>query len=93
MRKLIALAALATMAALTACASVSEVMKVGPDSYMVGTSVHGGFTSDTEVKSGAIKRAQAYCGASGKQMALVSSQSSGTQGWMPQNAEIIFKCE
>ena len=88
MRKLM----LAAVLPVVACTTMSDVMTIGPDVYMVGTSVRGGFTSDTEVKAGAIQRAQAHCGAQKKQMEMVSSTSSGAQGWSPQNAEVIFKC-
>jgi len=84
---------LSTIALLLAgCTTMSDVMQIGPDSYMVSTSVRGGLTSDTEVKSTVIRKAQAHCGAQGKQMQMVSSANSGTQGWTPQNAEVTFKC-
>lgn len=89
MRRLIILA----LIPLAACTTMSDVQPVGQGRYMVGTSVRGGLTSDTEVKTGALQRARAYCGGQSKEMVLVSSNSSGTQGWTPQNAEVVFKCE
>jgi hypothetical protein len=78
---------------LAGCTTMSEVQPIGQGRYMVGTSVRGGFTSDTEVKAGALTRARAFCAGQGKEMVLLNSVSSGTQGWTPQNAEVTFKCE
>ena len=75
------------------CTTMSEVQPIGQGRYMVGTSARGGFTSDTEVKAGALARARAYCDEQKKGMTLLSSSSSGTQGWTPQNAEVVFTCE
>lgn len=86
------LTAAAAVLALGACTTMSDVMQIGPDTYMVSTSVRGGLTTDTEVKSTVIHKAQTHCGAMGKQMQMVTSNNSGTQGWTPQNAEVTFKC-
>lgn len=75
------------------CTTISEVQPIGQGRYMVGTSARGGFTSDTEVKAGALSKARDYCARERKEMALLHSSSSGTQGWTPQNAEVTFKCE
>lgn len=72
---------------------MSNVTPIGKDLYMVGVSVRGGFTGDTEVKAKALDSANAFCTSLGRRMALVSSSSSGVQGWTPQNAEIQFRCE
>jgi hypothetical protein len=77
---------------LAACTTVSPISPIGANSYMVGTSVRGGFTSDTEVKTIALQRANEFCRGMGKSMTLTSSQSSGVQGWTPQNSEVIFSC-
>jgi hypothetical protein len=77
---------------LTGCASVSEVMPAGQDTYMVGANVHGGFSSDAEVTGMSLKRANEFCVGQEKQMQLVSSSNSGTQGWTPQNSQVVFKC-
>ena len=89
MKKIALLAAIA----LAGCTSMTEVQPVGQGRYMLGTTVRGGFAGDSEVKAGIIRRASAYCAERSKTMTLESSASSGTQGWTPQNAEVIFKCE
>lgn len=90
MRTLIAAAGLAAL--LTGCSTVSEVVPTGKDTYMVGSSARGGFTSDAEVKALAVKRANEYCAAQGKRAQVLSSSSSGVQMWTPQNSEVQFSC-
>ena len=77
---------------LTACQTVSEVMPVGKDSYMVGANVRGGFVSDAEVTAMSVRRANEWCAAQNKRMELGNSSNSGTQGWTPQQSQILFKC-
>lgn len=87
------LAALSLAVVLGGCTTMSDVQSIGQGRYMVGTSVRGGFTSDTDVKAGALARARSFCSSTSKEMVLLNSSSSGTQGWTPQNAEVSFKCE
>lgn len=84
---------IAAAALIAGCSTMSEVQPIGEGRFMVGNSVQGGFTSDAEVKSRAIERARAHCAASGKQLNVVSTRSSGTQGWTPQNSEVVFRCD
>lgn len=86
------LVAVIAAASLVGCASTSEVVQLGPNSYMVGNQVRGG-KSWSEVKAGAIKAAQDHCATQGK-TALVGDeiQTSGARGWTPQNAEVKFSC-
>lgn len=80
------------LAALAACSTVSEVTPTGPNTYMVGSNAHGGFTSDVEVKALAIHRANDFCAGQGKTAKVTESHSTGTQMWTPQNAEVQFTC-
>jgi hypothetical protein len=76
---------------LVACASTSPVQPVGRDRFMVSSTVRGGFTTDGQIKADLLDRARAFCGK--KEMVLENSSSGGTQGWTPQTAEVLFKCE
>lgn len=78
---------------LAGCATMSDVTPIGQDKYFVGLSVRGGFSSDAEVKQRALERANSFCAGKGKRMALLSSTSTGVQGWTPQNADVTFTCE
>lgn len=79
-------------ASLVACSTISEVVPTGKGTYMVGSNARGGFTSNTEVKALAIKRANDFCAAQGKVAQVLGSASSGVQMWTPQSAEVQFEC-
>lgn len=79
-------------ATVAGCASVSEVIPAGKDTYLVGANVRGGMTSDAEVTGMSVKRANEFCAAQGKQVEVISSTNSGTQGWTPQNSQVMFRC-
>lgn len=83
--------AFVTLLALAACATQTPVQPVGRDRFLVSTTVRGGFTTDGQIKQDLLDRARAFCGK--KEMVLESSTSGGTQGWTPQIAEVLFKCE
>jgi hypothetical protein len=74
------------------CASISDVLPAGKDTYLVGSNVHGGFMSDAEVTGLSVRRANEFCNNQDKQMELINSSNSGTQGWTPQQSQIMFKC-
>lgn len=76
---------------LAGCASTTPIQPVGRDRFMVSSTVRGGFTTDGQIKQDLLDRARAFCGK--KEMVLESSSSGGTQGWTPQTAEVLFKCE
>ena len=73
------------------CTNMTPVQPVGHDRYMIDSTVRGGFTTDGQIKADLLNRARAFCGQ--KEMVLESSTSGGTQGWTPQTAEVLFKCE
>lgn len=77
---------------LTACQTVSEVMPVGKDSYMVGANARGGMISDAELTALSLRRANEWCAAQNKQMELTNSSNSGYQGFTPQQSQVMFKC-
>ncbi|VTU37113.1 hypothetical protein [Variovorax sp. PBL-E5] len=76
---------------LSACTNMTPIQPVGRDRFMVSSTVRGGFTTDGQIKQDLMDRARAFCGK--KEMVLESSTSGGTQGWTPQTAEVLFKCE
>lgn len=84
--------AAAGLAVLSGCTTVSEVIPLGKDTYMVGSQARGGMTSNTEVKGLALKRANEFCAAQGKVMSLDAASAAGIQGWTPQTSEVTFFC-
>lgn len=74
------------------CASVSDVVPLGSDKYLVGSHVRGGLTSWAEVKAMAVNEATKYCAAKNLKAEVIDIETKGAQGWTPQNADITFKC-
>jgi hypothetical protein len=77
---------------LAGCASVSQVVPLGADKYMVGSHVRGGLTSWAEVKAMAVKQATDYCTSKNLKVEILGIETSGAQGFTPQNADATFKC-
>lgn len=74
------------------CATVSDVVQVGPEKWMVGSHVRGGLTSWAEVKAMAVRRASDFCAARGQVADVQNIETAGAQGWTPQNADVTFAC-
>lgn len=89
MKKTVALAALI----LAGCAS-SGPLQVGPNTYMITKRSAGGLmTPGVTVKADIIKEANEFCGKSGKQTELVTSDSKNAIPFArTSSAEITFKC-
>lgn len=85
------IAPLAVAALLAACTTMTPVQPVGRDRFMLSSTVRGGLTTDGQIKQDLLSRAREFCGK--KEMVLESSTSGGTQGWTPQTAEVMFRCE
>lgn len=86
------LVSIAVLVLFAGCASTSEVVPLGGEKYMVGSHVRGGLTSWAEVKSMAVKQASAYCAAKNLKLEVLNMDTSGVQGFTPQNADVTFKC-
>jgi hypothetical protein len=79
--------------ALTGCVSTIEPVSMGDGTYMIATNARGGFKSDAQLSADTIQAAHAYCRRMGKKEAVVqTATNSGTQGWTPQNAQVVFSC-
>lgn len=78
--------------ALVACASHTEVIRIGADRYMVGYQEKGKFDSWTEIKANAVKLADDYCSAQSASLEVIEIKTSGVRGWTPQGAEVTFRC-
>jgi uncharacterized protein YceK len=79
---------------LAGCATrVSEVTPLGGGLYMVGANARTGIDSDAEVMGQAIKRATAYCEATGKRVHVEATNATGIQGLTPRNADVRFSCD
>jgi len=89
-RKLIILLAIA--AVLSGCVSITQPVAMGEGRYMITLNARGGFTSDGELLSRTITRANEFCRAEDKEAEILESDNSGVQMWTPQNNQVVFRC-
>ncbi|WP_315132858.1 hypothetical protein [Achromobacter marplatensis] len=83
----------ATFAALTGCASTTNVTPMGDGKFTVGSKVHGGMTSWNEVKAMAVNKGAAFCKEQGKEISDVQIETHGVRSLTPQEAEVTFQCK
>ena len=81
-----------TVILLVGCASVSEPLRIGPDSYQLNSISKSGLASWGDVKDMAINKANLHCESQGKAMILSDEQTSGVKIWTPMEAHIKYKC-
>jgi hypothetical protein len=86
---------LAALALLAGCTStMSPVVPTGElDQYTVTNRVTGRMTTWVELKSEALKRADAYCVSLGQKMVKPVVSSNHATGFTPQEAYITFSCQ
>lgn len=77
---------------LAACQSISDVVPTGQGTYLVGVVNHGGMNSDAEITAVSIRRGTEFCASQNKRFELINASNSGTQGWTPQQSQIMFRC-
>jgi hypothetical protein len=77
---------------LSGCASVSEVISVGKNTYRVSSEMSGQFPSWPEVKALSLKKANEHCLTKGRYMKEGSWETHGARGFSPLNAELTFEC-
>ncbi len=86
------IAALALVALLAGCTTVSEVSPAGNGNFTVGTRHLGGVDSWQEIKASSLRRANEYCQGQDKEMEAVDMKTHGARGWTPLESELTFKC-
>ena len=77
---------------LVGCVSVTSPVLAGKDTYMLGLGARGGFSSDADLLAQTIQNAGTFCTSQHRTIEVVSTSSSGTQGWTPQSNQVLFKC-
>lgn len=77
---------------LLGCASTSEVMPVGKDTYRVSAEMGGQLPSWADVKGLALTEANKFCQEKNMYMEEGGWETHGARGWTPLNAELTFKC-
>lgn len=79
-------------ALIVGCASTSDVVSTGRDTYMV--SAHGvmGYSSGPEQKAKAFREADAYCGKLGKSFQTVNAKDTPSGFGQVASGEVEFRC-
>lgn len=78
--------------AVAGCASVSDVVPTGADSFMVAAHGIDGNGSGGAQKALALQRASSYCTDRSKQMELIAARTVEPAFGRPPSAEIDFRC-
>ena len=82
----------ASLCLLAGCATISEVVPEGNDTYSVGYQVRGGMESWVEIKQHSLERANAFCAGKGLTAESVKMETHGVRGLTPQESDLTFKC-
>lgn len=74
------------------CAGVTDVVKTGPETYMVASHGTMGWSSGPAQKAKAYQSAEAYCNTLGKQVEPISSSETPSGFGRIASGEVHFKC-
>jgi len=77
--------------ALAACSTASDVARTGPNAYRVKPIA--GVSTDAEIKTRGIARANEFCDAQGQRAVITVGQSSGWHLFSVPTAEVRFFCD
>lgn len=78
--------------ALAGCASMTDIVPAGRDTYLVSTTDIMGMSNSGSMRAAQLKRANAYCESQGKRMKAVSTEGSGVPWMTPTDASLTFQC-
>ena len=84
--------ALACATTLAACASMTDIVPAGKDTYMLSASDFSGLSGPGALRTAELQRANAYCGSLGRHMKALSATGRGVAGWTPTDAALTFQC-
>jgi hypothetical protein len=91
-KSMLSLLSLFVITVISGCASTSEVVPYGKDSYIISTEDSAGCLSPAKLQVNAAKEANEYCAKQGKVMRVRNTSSHGTQGWTGTSSSLIFSC-
>ena len=77
---------------ITACAGVTDVVRTGPDTFMVASHGTMGWSSGPAQKAKAFQSAETYCASIGKQVEQISSSETASGFGKIASGEVHFKC-
>jgi putative hemolysin len=88
----IPLSVVAMIVVLAGCASASEIVPAGKDSYMVVGQARGGAMMTGKSIIEASKAANAFCAQKGLNMQIRTSDTDGSATWTAETSKLIFSC-
>jgi hypothetical protein len=74
------------------CASASEIVPAGKDSYMVVGQARGGAMMSGKSVLEATKAANAFCAQKGLNLQIRSTNTDGSATWSAETSKLIFSC-
>ena len=77
---------------LAGCVTITSPAPAGKDTYMMGLSASGSFSSDADLLARTVQSADAFCTSQGRTIKVVSTSSSGVQIWTTKSNQVLFKC-
>lgn len=78
---------------LTSCATTSDVVSTGPQTFMVSASGIAGNGSAGEQKAIALQKANTFCNSKGLQMAIIEVRLTDPKFATSPAAEVNFRCD
>ena len=77
---------------LAGCASTSDVVSTGPDTYLVTAHGSPGVSSGGAQKVKAIREAESYCKSKGKTYQVLKAEDQASGFGRAASAEVEFRC-
>lgn len=77
---------------LAGCASTGDVMQMGPDTYSVSSAAAPARGGPAAARSLALKEANAFCAAQGKQIMVMNVSTSTLNDFGAGSADVNFRC-
>jgi hypothetical protein len=86
------IAILGVVVLVAGCASASEIVPAGKDSYMVVGQSRGGAAMSGKSVIEATKAANAFCAQKGLNMQVRSTDTEGSATWTAETSKLVFSC-
>lgn len=83
---------MAAWLALAGCATTSQVVPYGKDSYMIAAEDVWGVSSSSSMQVNAARKAGEFCASQGKVMRVRNTVQEGTQMWTGTSSSLVFSC-
>jgi hypothetical protein len=77
---------------LVGCATTSQVVPYGKDSYIISADDAWGGYSSTSLQVRAAQRANAFCENQGQKMVVRNTSNTGVQAWTGTSSSLVFSC-